>query len=29
MVGLKCEYLYDEKGIDYVYCFEVLEVEDC
>lgn len=22
----KCEYLYDEKGIDYVYCFEILEV---
>ena len=25
----KCEYLYDEKGIDYVYCFKILEVEDC
>ena len=25
----KCEYLYDEKGIDYVYCFDILEVEDC
>ena len=24
----KCEYLYDEKGIDYVYCFNILEVED-
>ncbi len=25
----KCEYLYDEKGIDYVYCFEILEVVEC
>lgn len=25
----KCEYLYDEEGIDYVYCFTILEVEDC
>lgn len=25
----KCEYLYDETGIDYVYCFTILEVEDC
>jgi hypothetical protein len=25
----KCEYLYDEKGIDYIYCFKILEVEDC
>lgn len=25
----KCEYLYDEEGIDYVYCFNILEVEDC
>lgn len=25
----KHEYLYDEKSIDYVYCFTVLEVEEC
>ena len=25
----QCEYLYDEQGIDYVYCFHILEVEDC
>ena len=25
---IKCEYLYDEKGIDYVYVFKILEVED-
>lgn len=25
----RCEYLYDEEGIDYVYCFTILEVEDC
>lgn len=25
----KCEYLYDEKGIDYVYCFTILEIEEC
>ena len=24
-----CEYIYDEKGIDYVYCFTILEVENC
>ena len=23
----KCEYLYDEKGIDYVFCFHIYEVE--
>lgn len=26
---IKCEYLYDEKGIDYVYAFKILEVEEC
>lgn len=26
---IKCEYLYDEKGIDYVYVFKILEVEEC
>lgn len=25
----KCEYLYDEQDIDYVYCFDIVEVEDC
>ena len=25
----KCEYLYDEEGIDYVYCFTILEIEEC
>lgn len=25
----KCEYLHDEDGIDYVYCFDILEVEEC
>ena len=25
----KCEYLHDEIGIDYVYCFTILEIEDC
>ena len=24
----KCEYLYDEEGIDYVYCFTILEIEE-
>lgn len=24
----KCEYLYNEKGIDYVYCFSIVEVEE-
>ena len=23
----KCEYLYDEEGVDYVYCFTILEIE--
>lgn len=23
----RCEYLYDEKGIDYVYCFDIVEIE--
>lgn len=26
---IKCEYLYDEKEIDYVYVFHILEVEEC
>ncbi len=25
----QCEYLYDEQGIDYVYTFTILEVEEC
>lgn len=25
----KCEYLYDEEGIDYVWVFKILEVEEC
>ena len=25
----KYEYLYDEEGIDYVYCFTILEIEEC
>ena len=25
----KCEYLYDEESIDYVYCFTILEIEEC
>ena len=25
----KCEYLYDEQGIDYVWVFNILEVEEC
>lgn len=25
----KHEYLYDEEGIDYVYCFKILEVGEC
>ena len=25
----KCEYLYDEQEIDYVWVFEILEVEEC
>lgn len=25
----KCEYLYDEQGIDYVWVFTILEVEEC
>lgn len=25
----KCEYLYDEQGIDYVWVFAILEVEEC
>ncbi len=25
----KCEYLYDEQGIDYVWVFHILEVEEC
>lgn len=25
----KHEYLYDEEGIDYVYCFKILEIEEC
>lgn len=25
----QCEYLYDEEGIDYIYCFTILEVEEC
>ena len=25
----KCEYLYDEQGIDYVWVFDILEVEEC
>lgn len=25
----KCEYLYDEQGIDYVWVFEILEIEEC
>lgn len=25
----QCEYLYDEKGIDYVWVFTILEVEEC
>ena len=27
--NIKCEYLYNEKGIDYVYAFKILEVEEC
>jgi hypothetical protein len=27
--NIKCEYLYDEKGIDYIYVFSILEVEEC
>ena len=25
----KCEYLYDEEGIDYVWVFSIVEVEEC
>lgn len=25
----KHEYLYDEEGIDFVYCFKILEIEEC
>ena len=25
----QCEYLYDEQGIDYVWIFTILEVEEC
>lgn len=25
----QCEYLYDEQGIDYVWVFEILEIEEC
>lgn len=25
----ECEYIYDEKGIDYAYCFKILEVKEC
>lgn len=25
----KHEYLYDEEGIDYIYCFKILEVGEC
>ena len=25
----KHAYLYDEEGIDYVYCFKILEIEEC
>lgn len=25
----KCEYLYDEQGIDYVWVFKILEIEEC
>ena len=25
----KCEYIYDEEGIDFVYCFKIVEVEKC
>lgn len=25
----KCEYLYDEQGIDYVWVFEIVEVKEC
>jgi hypothetical protein len=25
----QCEYLYDEQGIDYVWVFNILEVEEC
>jgi hypothetical protein len=25
----KCEYIHDETGIDYVYCFSIIEVEEC
>ena len=25
----QCEYLYDEQGIDYVWIFKILEIEEC
>ena len=25
----KCEYLYDEDGIDFVYAFSILEIKPC
>lgn len=25
----RCQYLYDEKNIDYVYCFNIVEVRKC